>query len=372
MLCAYNLRPANYRHLNWKMVEPDGEGYIYWHIVNFTAKQPKEKTILAFTRAFEIWQEAFDKIPPVGKYIKFKATDDYHKAHVTMFFMNPKTRKQVYKVSDGSKVTVVNNWPFDGPLGVLAHRVPNSFQLHFDESEQWSDIHKWEKSGGQWTLYVQLMAVVLHELGHMWDLDHTNVKGALMEALYDASRVIITPDDQAGLNAKWGAVKKKIAARLDKNKPALVETPNYDASTLVSIALRFYGLKEVPGPGSNPTILGWIKEMFPSATDDSAVAWCAIFINVMAKISGYEHTNSGMAKSFLKIGLEIPFEDRQLGDIAVFHRGSNPALGHVAIYLNDYNDSMIRVLGGNQDDAVNIRAYAKTRIAGFRRLQKLK
>lgn len=372
MLCAYNLRPANYRHLNWKMVEPDAEGYIYWHIVNFTPDQPKEKTILAFTRAFEIWQEAFDRIPPVGRVIKFKATEDYHKAHVTMFFMNPNTKKQVYTVSDGSKVTVTNNWPFDGPQGVLAHRVPNSFQLHFDEGEKWSDIHKYEKEGSKWTLFVELMAVVLHELGHMWDLDHTSVKGAVMEGMYDAKHTTISNDDQAGLNAKWGSVKKKIAARLAKNKPAPVESPNYDSSYLVANALRFYGLKEIAGPGSDTTILAWIKEMFPNANDDSAVAWCSIYMNAIAKVSGYEYTNSGLAKSWLKVGLEIPFEDRQLGDVAIFHRGSNPALGHVALYLNDYNDSMIRVLGGNQDDAVNIRAYASNRIAGFRRLKKIR
>ena len=367
MLCAYNLRPAQFKLLNWKMIEPDKDGSIYWHIVNFTPDQPKEKTVEAFTEAFAIWQNAFDKVPPEGRVIEFKPTSDFHKAHIRLFFMQPKTRVQEYIISDGTRYKLLNEWPFDGELGVLAHRPPNKHELHFDESESWSDIHKWEKSGDKWKLMVKLMAVALHEIGHLVDLDHSNDAKALMAAMYDGTRVTIQDDDQRGLNQKWAPIKKRIAASM----PAKVEQVDGRGDLLLA-AFKYYGMKEVSGPESEPTILSIIQKVFPSALDDSKVPWCSVFMNWLAWETGHEapSSNVGLAKSWLKVGREIPISQREIGDIIVFHRGKNPALGHVGIYINE-RGHMVRVVGGNQDDAVNIRSYPASRIAGVRRLSKL-
>ena len=370
MLCADTLRPADYSFLNWKMIEPDTEGNIYWHIVNFTPDQPKHKTLLAFTKAFDIWQQAFDNhVMPVGRYITFKPTADFHQAHIRLFFMNPRVKQQQYKISDGTMYTLRNDWPFKGPLGVLAHRPPNKHEIHFDESERWSDIHKYEKEGNQWTLYVHLMAVALHEIGHICDLGHSTVANSLMFASYDGKKLGLAADDYNGLNRKWTPIKSKVAAFIKSKAPAPIVAD--DSGDLITQAFKFYGLKEVDGPDSEPTIIRWIKDMFPTAVDDSKVAWCSIFMNAIAKLSGYEHTNNAMAKSWLKIGKEISWEDRDIGDVAIFNRGKDPRFGHVAMYINDRGDDLIRVLGGNQQNAVNIRSYSRSRLVGFRRLSKL-
>lgn len=368
MLCSYNLRPANYSYLNWKMVEPNEDGTIYWHIVNFTPDQPKHKTLYAFNKAFEIWQEAFDKVPPVGRYIKLKPTSDFHEAHVRIFFMNTGVRTQKYTISDGSTYELVNNWPFDGEQGVLAHRPPNKHELHFDEAEQWSDIHKFEKQGGKWRLFVNLMAVVLHELGHIWDLNHSAIPKALMYGAYRGDVTSLHADDLNGFIRKWAPVKARIAAKIKSAAPLIQE---FDSSDLLLHAFQFYGMKEVPGDDSNQQILSMIKEVFPYVSDDSKVAWCSIFMNSVAKMAGYDHSNSAMAKSWLKVGKQVEFDDRRIGDVVVFHRTRDPRFGHVGIYINDREGERVRVLGGNQQNAVNIRSYPTERIAGFRRLSKI-
>lgn len=363
--CSDTFKPASYRHLGWKKVEPSAEGVIYWHIVNFTKDQPEYKTLHAFTRAFEIWQEAFDRVPPVGRYITLKPTSDFHKAQVKLFFMEPQKKTQTYTISDGSTHTLQNDWPFNGPQGVLAHRPPNKHEVHFDESEEWSDIHKFEKKGEEWILFVNLMAVVLHELGHIWDIGHSDVNSALMAPIYDGKRTMITPDDFNALSHTWAPVKKKIAASAP---PPLSSSSN----DLLATALQFYGMKEEAGPGSNDTILKWIKKYIPIADDDSKFAWCAIAMNEVCKLAGYEHTNSAMAKSFLKIGEVVEWKDRQAGDIVILNRTNDPLFGHVNIYINDREyggQPGYRGIGGNQQDAWNVRTYPISRIAGLRRLK---
>jgi uncharacterized protein (TIGR02594 family) len=94
-------------------------------------------------------------------------------------------------------------------------------------------------------------------------------------------------------------------------------------------------------------------------------AWCADFVNASLAKAGIGGTNSGMARSFLNYG--SPVDKPQKGDIAVFSRG-NPKgpYGHVGFYEGD-DPRGIRVLGGNQNDAVSSAVYPRERLLGFRR-----
>jgi len=140
---------------------------------------------------------------------------------------------------------------------------------------------------------------------------------------------------------------------------------------LLLTAIKYYGIFEVDGPNSNEKILDWIQDFFPSAKDDSKVAWCSIFMHMVAKEAGYKilrHRNSGLARSWLGYGQAVPIDEVQVGDIVIFWRGSlDSSFGHVALYVNDRGKN-IRVLGGNQSNGVNIRSYPKNRIIGVRRL----
>lgn len=203
--------PAGYSLLKWPKVQPDDDGSIYWHIVNFTSKMDKFKCILAFEHCFNEWQDAFDSIEPVGRAITFKPTNDYHKAHIKIYFLNPGERKREFTLSDGSKVGVENKWPFEGPQGVLAHRPPGKFEIHFDESEEWSEIHKVESKDGKHILHVQLWQVAMHELGHVLDIGHSRVEEAIMYPTYDGVHTKIVQDDLDGLAAAWSKTKQRFA-----------------------------------------------------------------------------------------------------------------------------------------------------------------
>ncbi len=131
-------------------------------------------------------------------------------------------------------------------------------------------------------------------------------------------------------------------------------------------AQEYVGINEVAGIGSHPTILGWIKKWFSWATNDGEIAWCAIFINEMLKLSGIEGTGKANAKSFLNWGTKA--ENPQKGDIVVFDRGKQGSWqGHVGLFIGLAGNGYIYVLGGNQSNGVNIKKYSTSRFRGYRR-----
>lgn len=95
-------------------------------------------------------------------------------------------------------------------------------------------------------------------------------------------------------------------------------------------------------------------------------AWCADFVNAALGGAGMEGTGSGAARSFMDWGQ--PVDQPQRGDVAVFSRGDpNGWQGHVG-FFDSYNpDGTIRVLGGNQGDAVSFANYSPDQLLGFRR-----
>jgi hypothetical protein len=46
--------------------------------------------------------------------------------------------------------------------------------------------------------------------------------------------------------------------------------------------MKFYGLKEIPGPVNNQTIVAWFKELGYAEIRDDETAWCSLTINIMA------------------------------------------------------------------------------------------
>lgn len=100
--------------------------------------------------------------------------------------------------------------------------------------------------------------------------------------------------------------------------------------------------------------------------DPRRIPWCAAFVNRMLELAGYSGTDNLMARSFLTVGERVRQPVR--GDIVVLTRGSDPASGHVGFYWGEEGGHVI-VLGGNQQKAVRISHYPKSRVLGYRRLQ---
>lgn len=122
--------------------------------------------------------------------------------------------------------------------------------------------------------------------------------------------------------------------------------------------MEFYGLKEIPGNEHNPVIMGWVRDLhFEATVLDDETAWCSLFINWLCWKLGLERSMRLDARSWLRIGINVPIEEAQLGDIVVFWRENISSWkGHVGLF-NGYDDKYIYTGGGNQNNQVNISPY---------------
>lgn len=138
---------------------------------------------------------------------------------------------------------------------------------------------------------------------------------------------------------------------------------------LLETALKYYGLKEAEGEINNPTIIDWfLKLQLPYRSD--SVNWCGVFIgNCMLENKMLPPSNPQIARSYLNVGEKIPLSKIEAGDLVVFWRiAPEHWSGHVGLFINRKNDSLVNVLGGNQGDSVSIKTYEIRKLLGIRRL----
>ena len=148
---------------------------------------------------------------------------------------------------------------------------------------------------------------------------------------------------------------------------AISATRPYTNQSLAHKAYSYYGLSETKDRQL-------IKEL--TGVDPARTEWCAAFVNMVLLENDYPTSASVsvfplMARSFLDYG-EKTTEPVQ-GDIVIFERGNSGWQGHVGFFISvkDINGvQMISVLGGNQDDAVNIKYYPASKVLGFRKAPK--
>ena len=95
-------------------------------------------------------------------------------------------------------------------------------------------------------------------------------------------------------------------------------------------------------------------------------AWCSAFANWVCKKVGVPYSGKLNARSWLSVGVQV--ENPRQGDIVVLWRENpNSWKGHVGFYIRQ-TKNWVYVLGGNQNNAVNIQAYPKKRLLQFRRV----
>lgn len=124
------------------------------------------------------------------------------------------------------------------------------------------------------------------------------------------------------------------------------------------------GVAEVPGDATNPRIAEYAKHTTLRATSDE-IPWCASFANFVVDTAGFTGTHLANARSFLKWG--VPLKHPILGCIVVLKRGDSATSGHVALCDHpDISNGVIRVLGGNQGNAVKVSRYSVADVLGYR------
>jgi uncharacterized protein (TIGR02594 family) len=140
--------------------------------------------------------------------------------------------------------------------------------------------------------------------------------------------------------------------------------PIPNAPEHIQTALNKYGFNEY----QHRTVLREYVGVDPKRTE-----WCAAFVNAVLNESGIPGSESVsnvplMARSFLTWGETI--QDPNAGDLVVFPRGKVGWQGHVGFYVGSIyrnNVEYYRILGGNQNNSVNIEIYPASKALGIRR-----
>jgi len=158
-------------------------------------------------------------------------------------------------------------------------------------------------------------------------------------------------------------------------EPSQPKITSNKTTTLIDLCKEELGVTEIPGKASHPRILEYAEIAgFATYTNDDT-AWCSLFMNAMATIANLSKSNSLSAKSWLKVGTAITFEEAKTDPsnvIGIWHRGNSTAdwQGHVAALVKVVSKDAATFIGGNQSNSVtqtnsNISNW---RFIGFRRL----
>ena len=131
----------------------------------------------------------------------------------------------------------------------------------------------------------------------------------------------------------------------------------------LEVAYAEIGQRRGPTGASNPRV-----EQYNNATTlkgyDDKISWCSSFVNWCLNEAGIEGTRSALARSWLDWGNAIG--EPMLGCIAVVSReGASNWKGHVGFFI-EATDQTIILLGGNQDEEVKLKGYARADLLALR------
>ena len=129
----------------------------------------------------------------------------------------------------------------------------------------------------------------------------------------------------------------------------------------IELARQFIGLHEVKGREHNPEILQMWKDIKRGGIKDDETPWCAAFVGAMLERAGIKSSRFEGAKSYLSWGSQL--KEPAADCIVVFTRDGG---GHVGFVVGQDSVGNLLVLGGNQSDAVNVRAFPRARVSGYR------
>jgi uncharacterized protein (TIGR02594 family) len=130
----------------------------------------------------------------------------------------------------------------------------------------------------------------------------------------------------------------------------------------LNIAYKYHGLREIPGPRHNATIIGWLTKLRAWWRDDET-PWCGVFCAAVMQEAGLPYPKLYMrAKAWSDYGALLRPDRLAPGAILVFDRAGG---GHVGFYVGE-DTGHYYVLGGNQSNAVNVMKLGKSRLVASR------
>lgn len=130
----------------------------------------------------------------------------------------------------------------------------------------------------------------------------------------------------------------------------------------IDIAQAEIGQKEIVGPKHNPRIVEYGTAVDLVVSDDET-PWCSIVMNWIFLQAGIKGTGKANARSWL--GWGIALDKPRRGCVAILKRGTEPWMGHVALYMGE-KDQFVHLLGGNQGNEFKYSYYEKADVLGYR------
>jgi uncharacterized protein (TIGR02594 family) len=243
--------------------------------------------------------------------------------------------------------------------GQAAVAYGNGDMQGFENALRWQDneVRNWASLHGE-----EVEAAVTKRRGATLKaiIDTQADLGKLKEAneLFDRYKDRMDPVSVAQVTAKLKGQNTHIQA-IDwvDRQTAIPHSP-------MDVARQQVGLREDKDRG---VLASFIKNVGGQNIDPALTPWCAAWANAVLHSAGYSGTNSAAARSFLTYG--TPVDQPQEGDIVVLSRGADPAKGHVGFYAGPGSTpGTIKILGGNQGNAVSVAEFPTANVLGYRRL----
>ena len=155
---------------------PDKNGVIKWHLVEGTITKDLDKHVI-----IEEFKKAFDEWAPHFAPIRFEPTNNMAEAPITINFAKNGDRHLPERF--GSTTLAYAFFPDMESLGIHS-------DMYFNDIYDWAvqDQPNIEND-------INLKAVVVHELGHAFGIDHTTFPDDIMQAFYSGDNVIIITQD---------------------------------------------------------------------------------------------------------------------------------------------------------------------------------
>jgi uncharacterized protein (TIGR02594 family) len=127
----------------------------------------------------------------------------------------------------------------------------------------------------------------------------------------------------------------------------------------VTVARKYLGVKEHPGPADAPQVIAFFAEAGHPEVKHDSVPWCAAFVGAVLHESGVKPSGTLWALDYAKWGqhLDRPY----VGAIGTKKRTGG---GHV-FFVIGYDSNYVWALGGNQGDSVSIEKIHRTQVFSY-------
>lgn len=166
------------------------------------------------------------------------------------------------------------------------------------------------------------------------------------------------------------------------------------ADNPLPIALQYLGVNELDPEGTELRAEIWDNVFGSDSSEGDKFtkenqAWCAGFVNHILKKAGVDTLQTddiydqGRAKEYLGLGEEVSgLSDAKMGDLVIKMAmvdekdddgnptGRKKPQYHVGFFSGyDSKTGQVLILGGNQNDQVNVTAYPESQVQGVRRIE---